>query len=73
MCPECHEKHKYGEGYYELSILSSRSDMAAHPQKYTAYAFTQVGGSLQKVEVDWKDPKEGEVVVKVLACGVCGR
>ena len=47
--------------------------MTAHPQKYTAYAFTQVGGSLQKVEVDWKDPKEGEVVVKVLACGVCGR
>lgn len=48
-------------------------DMATHPQKYAAYAFVEVGGNLQKLDVEWKDPKEGEVIVKVLACGVCGR
>ncbi|KAK7693109.1 hypothetical protein QCA50_002675 [Cerrena zonata] len=26
----------------------------------------------QKVTVPWKDPEQGEIVVKVLACGVCG-
>ncbi|KAK7692067.1 hypothetical protein QCA50_005472 [Cerrena zonata] len=46
--------------------------MSTHPQKYTAYAFLEVGGNLQKIDVEWKDPKEGEVIVKVLACGVCG-
>lgn len=44
-----------------------------HPDSYTAYAFTEQGGPLQKVTVPWKDPREGEVVVKVIACGVCGR
>ncbi|KAK7689391.1 hypothetical protein QCA50_007183 [Cerrena zonata] len=44
----------------------------AHPKQYTAFAFTEKGGKLQKISVDWKDPQEGEVVVKVLACGVCG-
>lgn len=45
----------------------------SHPKQYTAYAFTEKGGKLQKTTVDWKDPKDGEVIVKVLACGVCGR
>ncbi|CAL1710807.1 unnamed protein product [Somion occarium] len=44
----------------------------SHPKQYTAYAFTEKGGKLQKITVDWKDPQQGEVVVKVLACGVCG-
>ncbi|EIW63877.1 GroES-like protein [Trametes versicolor FP-101664 SS1] len=44
---------------------------AAHPASYTAYAFTEPGGDLQKITVDWRDPHEGEVVLKVLACGVC--
>ncbi|KAI0833356.1 GroES-like protein [Trametes gibbosa] len=44
----------------------------AHPDSYTAYAFTELGGKLHKVTVPWKDPKENEIVVKVLACGVCG-
>ncbi|KAM5541041.1 hypothetical protein V8D89_005352 [Ganoderma adspersum] len=43
-----------------------------HPDTYTAYAFFEKGGELQKVTVPWRDPEEGEVVVKVLACGVCG-
>ena len=44
-----------------------------HTDTYTAYAFLEKGGELQKVTVPWRDPEEGEVIVKVLACGVCGR
>ncbi|KAL4252211.1 hypothetical protein ABKN59_005546 [Abortiporus biennis] len=44
----------------------------SHPKSYTAYAFTEKGGNLVKKTVDWKDPKPGQVVIKVLACGVCG-
>ena len=44
-----------------------------HSDTYTAYAFLEKGGELQKVSIPWRDPEEGEVVVKVLACGVCGR
>jgi D-arabinose 1-dehydrogenase-like Zn-dependent alcohol dehydrogenase len=43
------------------------------PKSYTAYAFTQVGGKLEKITVQWKDPQPEHVVVKVLACGVCAR
>ncbi|CAL1710921.1 unnamed protein product [Somion occarium] len=39
---------------------------------YTAYGFTEPKGQLKKLEVKWKDPQKNEVVVKVLACGVCG-
>ncbi|KAI0070919.1 GroES-like protein [Panus rudis PR-1116 ss-1] len=44
----------------------------SNPETYTGYAFKQKGGKLEKVTFDWKDPQDGEVVVKVLACGVCG-
>ena len=44
-----------------------------HPDSYIAYAFTEVGGKLNKMVLPWKDPKDNEIVVKVLACGVCGR
>ncbi|KAI0359967.1 GroES-like protein [Trametes cingulata] len=44
----------------------------AHPGSYTAYAFTEVGGKLHKITIPWRDPQDGEIVVKVLACGVCG-
>ena len=44
-----------------------------HPDTYPAYAFLEKGGDLQKVTIPWRDPEDGEVVVKVLACGVCGR
>jgi D-arabinose 1-dehydrogenase-like Zn-dependent alcohol dehydrogenase len=43
------------------------------PTSYIAYAFTKKGGDLERVEVPWKDPQAGEIVAKVLACGVCGR
>ncbi|KAI0714335.1 GroES-like protein [Cerioporus squamosus] len=49
-------------------MASSRS----HPDTYTAYAFTKKGGKLNKVTVPWRDPQHGEIVVKVLACAVCG-
>ncbi|KAM5541057.1 hypothetical protein V8D89_005368 [Ganoderma adspersum] len=39
----------------------------SHPDSYSAYAFTEQGGSLHKITVPWKDPQAGQVVVKVLA------
>ena len=45
----------------------------SHPQSYSAYAFTQKNGPLEKVTLPWKDPKENQVVIKVLGCGVCHR
>ncbi|CCM00121.1 uncharacterized protein FIBRA_02148 [Fibroporia radiculosa] len=42
-----------------------------HPKSYRAYAFLERGGSLCAIDVPWKDPQPGHVVVKVLACGVC--
>ena len=47
--------------------------MSNNPESYTAYAFTEKNGKLEKISVPWKDPEQGEIVVKVLACGVCGR
>lgn len=45
----------------------------SHPETYRAYAFLEKGGELKPIEVQWKDPEQGEIVVKVLACGVCAR
>ncbi|PCH37038.1 GroES-like protein [Wolfiporia cocos MD-104 SS10] len=44
---------------------------AAHPESYKAYAFLEKGGPLQVIQVQWRDPAPGEIVVKVLACGIC--
>ena len=46
---------------------------AQHPQSYLAYRFEEKGGDLKPAEVQWQDPKDGQIVVKVLACGVCAR
>ncbi|KZT64746.1 GroES-like protein [Daedalea quercina L-15889] len=43
----------------------------AHPKSYKALAFTEKGGNLTPITFDWHDPEPGEVVVKVIACGVC--
>ncbi|KZT02816.1 GroES-like protein [Laetiporus sulphureus 93-53] len=43
----------------------------SHPKTYKAYGFTEKGGPLEQIIFDWKDPQQGEIVVKVLACGVC--
>lgn len=56
----------------QVSTVTS-DNMSNNPDNYTAYAFIEKGGKLQKITVPWKDPEQGEVVVKVLACGVCGR
>jgi hypothetical protein len=53
--------------------LSASAMTFVPPKTYTAYAFTRAGGKLEKLSVDWKDPNAGEIVVKVLACGVCHR
>ncbi|KIP01864.1 hypothetical protein PHLGIDRAFT_131056 [Phlebiopsis gigantea 11061_1 CR5-6] len=42
-----------------------------NPQTYVAYRFEKSGAPLARVELPWADPQEGEVVVKVLASGVC--
>ncbi|KAI0653881.1 GroES-like protein [Cubamyces menziesii] len=42
------------------------------PESYTAYAFIKPGGKLERITVPWRFPEDGEIVVKVLACGVCG-
>lgn len=44
---------------------------APHPDTYKAYAFLEKGGDLKPIDVTWRDPQSGEIVVKVLACGVC--
>lgn len=43
----------------------------ALPATYTVYRWEEAMGPLVKAEVPWSDPKEGQVIVKVLACGVC--
>lgn len=45
----------------------------AHPKTYKAFAFIEKGGALKPITFDWHNPGPGEVVVKVLACGVCAR
>lgn len=45
----------------------------ANPESYKAFAFKEKNGKLEEVTVSWKDPQAGEVIIKVLACGVCGR
>ena len=41
------------------------------PKTYKAAMFKEKGGPLVLEEVETKQPGEGEVLIKVLACGVC--
>lgn len=41
------------------------------PKTYKAAMFKEKGGPLVVEDVETKMPEEGEVLVKVLACGVC--
>lgn len=43
----------------------------SHPSEYKAFAFHEAHKPLQPVTVPWKDPQAGQIVIKVLACGVC--
>ncbi|KAJ3554970.1 hypothetical protein NM688_g2828 [Phlebia brevispora] len=44
----------------------------SHPENYVVYRFEEKDGDLKRATVAWKEPKKGEVIVKVLACGICG-
>lgn len=44
----------------------------ANPTSYSVYRFEEVNGDLKRFETPWQNPKDGDVVVKVLACGICG-
>ena len=41
------------------------------PKTHKAALFKEKGGPLHVEQVETKLPQEGEVLVKVLACGVC--
>jgi len=41
------------------------------PKTHKAAMFKEKGGPLVLEEIETKMPEEGEVLVKVLACGVC--
>ena len=42
------------------------------PEKFRAARFMENGGPLVLQEMDTKLPEQGEILVKVRACGVCG-
>lgn len=54
-----------------LKDKSHKLDNMTHPKTYKAIQVKKAGAPLEVSEVEWKDPQHGQVVVKVLACGVC--
>ena len=59
--------------YSSLIYVATMAQSLPHPDSYTAWAFLERGGELEKITMPWKDPEENHIVVQVLACGVCGR
>lgn len=53
-----------------LKIVDS-SAMAALPKTYRAWVIESVNAPLRLQEVELKQPGAGEVLIKVLVCGVC--
>jgi D-arabinose 1-dehydrogenase-like Zn-dependent alcohol dehydrogenase len=45
--------------------------MGNYPKKCKAAVVPDVGANLVIKEVDVKDPQEGQILIKVIACGVC--
>ncbi|KAL8284136.1 hypothetical protein RQP46_004885 [Phenoliferia psychrophenolica] len=45
--------------------------MTSHPNTYRAAKIHEIGGDFKIVDVPWKEPQAAQIVVKVLACGVC--
>ncbi len=45
--------------------------MAQIPKTHKAAMFKEKGGPLVVEEIETKQPQEGEVLIKVQACGVC--
>ncbi|KDQ64324.1 hypothetical protein JAAARDRAFT_27950 [Jaapia argillacea MUCL 33604] len=45
--------------------------MSTQPKTYKAAVVTKAHAPFELLDIPWKDPQQGQVVVKVLACGVC--
>lgn len=69
---QCLNIRSSGVRWISGPLHPARTQTMAHPESYTVYRWEEAMGPLVKAELPWKEPKEGEVVVKVLACGVCG-
>lgn len=46
------------------------SSAQEHPNEFRAARIPQQGGEIELQTIPWRDPVEGEVVVKVIACGI---
>ncbi|GAA5860791.1 hypothetical protein JCM1840_001969 [Sporobolomyces johnsonii] len=56
---------------FTKSSVSATSDMTtSHPNQFRAAQFTREGGRLEIKTVQWRDPREGEVVIRTHACGI---
>lgn len=42
-----------------------------HPQTYKVAIFNKANDTLSIEDREWTEPKEGEIVIKVLANGLC--
>ncbi|KAI0761188.1 GroES-like protein [Trametes elegans] len=54
-----------------MSTTNGTPKAAPNPSSYAAFAFFERGQEPARTVVSWKDPEEGRIVIKVLACGVC--
>ena len=55
-----------------VETLRSAVGMAPQiPKTHKAAMFKEKGGPLHVEEIETRSPGEGEVLVKVLACGIC--
>lgn len=55
-----------------ISSIKSAVGMAPEiPKTHKAALFKEKGGPLVIEQVETKHPQEGEILIKVLACGVC--
>ena len=55
-----------------VDTIRTSISMASHiPKTHKAAMFKEKGGPLVVEEIDTKQPEEGEILVKVEACGVC--
>jgi len=55
------------------SPIDSHKMHSHHPKSYMAAQICHKGGKLEMKEVDWRQPRKDEIVVKVMACGVARR
>lgn len=53
--------------------MALQRESGRFPGAYKAAQISKKGGDFELVDVRWKDPEAGQVVVKVLACGICLR